>query len=201
MAARRRPSVRGLAPLAASAVVVATALRARAGGIGPCEEQVFRRFNGASDRYRIPAWTVMQFGSLGAVFAVAGGAARLGHPRKAAGALVAGVGVWVGVKAVKPVVRRDRPIAHLDDVVVRGNHQNGCGYPSGHAAVATTLAIITACGSRPPAAIAATAAATATGAARLYVGAHLPLDVAGGVAIGTLAGTTARSVLRRSGTC
>lgn len=191
--------VHRILPAAAAVTLAASAWRAGSGGVGAWEERVFRRFNDAPDRLRAPAWTVMQAGSLGAVFALAIGTSLLGRGRKASVVLVSGTGVWLGVKAVKPIVHRDRPDAHLDDVTVRGNHQTGCGYPSGHAAVATTLALVTAQRRQPIATLAAVATAAATGAARLYVGAHLPLDVAGGFAIGTLAGSVARRALREPG--
>jgi membrane-associated phospholipid phosphatase len=39
--------------------------------------------------------------------------------------------------------------------------------------------------------------AATVGAARVYVGAHLPLDVVGGAALGVAAGSAARGVGRR----
>jgi undecaprenyl-diphosphatase len=42
------------------------------------------------------------------------------------------------------------------------------------------------------------AAALGTGLARMYVGAHMPLDIIGGLAIGTISGVTVRRVNCRS---
>jgi undecaprenyl-diphosphatase len=99
--------------------------------------------------------------------------------------------VWAGVKAIKPLVGRGRPACHLDGVSIRGQQQSGLGYPSGHAAVATTLAIVAASRLSPGARLVAAALAATTGGARIYVGAHLPLDVVGGAAVGVLAGRAA----------
>ena len=111
-----------------------------------------------------------------------------------ASALVAGTIVWAGVKLVKPVIGRGRPQHHLDRVSVRGQAQTGLGYPSGHSAVALTLALAAARDSRPATRAAAVSVAGATGVARMYVGAHLPHDVAGGLAIGLLIGQAANWV-------
>lgn len=197
---RYRPARHFATPLAASATLLATAALAGQHAVGRREERLFRSVNDAPDRACLPAWIVMQSGSLGAAFVTGGVLARLGRPRQAAVATAFGAGVWVGAKAVKRVVRRGRPDAYLDRVTVRGGLQNGCGYPSGHAAVATTLAMIVSWRRSPPAAAGAAAVAATTGAARVYVGAHLPLDVTGGYALGALAGHVARRCLTHLGT-
>lgn len=171
-----------------AAVAVATLAwstwRARRHEVSPAEERIFRAFNDRPDHLHVPVWAVMQSGSYAAVFVAAGNVARTEGIRRAAAVFVLGTAVWGGVKAVKPTVGRGRPEAHLDHVHVRGEAQSGLGFPSGHAAVSTTLALaITDPG---PARRAAVAAAAVTGGARMYVGAHLPLDVAGGFAIGLL---------------
>jgi undecaprenyl-diphosphatase len=95
---------------------------------------------------------------------------------------------------VKRQTGRGRPDAHLDDMVIRGRPQTGLGFPSGHSAVATTVAVAAWPVVPPPVRVAVVAAAAATAGARVFVGAHLPLDVAGGVAMGVVAGCVARSV-------
>ena len=95
--------------------------------------------------------------------------------------------MWGGVKLIKPLVGRGRPAAHLAAVHVRGQIQTGLGYPSGHAAVSLTLAMVAShsAGALP---VALTAAAV-TSAARMYVGAHLPLDIVGGLCAGWMIGS------------
>jgi undecaprenyl-diphosphatase len=179
-------------PAVAGVVLYRSACLARSNAVGDAEERFFRRFNGAPDELHVPAWVIMQSGSLTGVFVAAAELARRRRPRTAATAAIVGTAVWAGVKVIKPLVGRGRPQQHLDDVSVRGQPQTGLGYPSGHAAVALTLALIAPRATTLPSRAAAMTFAGVVGATRLYVGAHLPLDVVGGLAIGLLAGQASR---------
>lgn len=191
----RRPACDVAAVVASASVLVASGRRARRSPpVGPVEEAMFRWFNRATDRIRWPVWTVMQVGSLPAVFVVGGVVAGRGRTRAAAAVVATGLGVWAGVKSIKPMVGRGRPAEYLDEVAIRGVRQNGLGFPSGHAAVALTIASLAA-GSDGRARGSAIGLGVAVGGARMYVGAHLPLDVAGGLAIGSLAVRAASSIL------
>ena len=181
-------------------VVAASGHKARARDMSSGEERVFRSFNSLPNALHGPVWAVMQSGSLAAVFVAAGVQARRRDNTRAAAVLVAGVGVWGVVKVAKPMVGRGRPAAELGGVVVRGHAQTGLGFPSGHAAVAATLALALAHGHTRPVTAAALGVAAATGGARMYVGAHLPLDIAGGLAIGAIGGGLAtRAIDQLSG--
>lgn len=173
----------------ATATLAASAAAARQHRVTAREAAVFRRFNRATDAIDVPTWVIMQAGSLGAVGVASAATVGRGGRGPAAVVLAVGTGVWAGVKLVKPLVGRGRPTEYLADVIVRGAPQTGLGYPSGHAAVATTLAMLTTHDRRSRAA--ALAVAGAVGCARMYSGAHLPLDVVGGVAAGALAGLVA----------
>jgi undecaprenyl-diphosphatase len=101
--------------------------------------------------------------------------------------------------AVKLVVDRDRPPAYLSDVYFHGYPINprGTGYPSSHTAVAVAVVV----GAWPwlnrPWRVGGVVSATAIGLNRMYVGAHFPLDVLGGVAVGLMAGGTVLVVAQR----
>ena len=178
--------------LGAAATLAWSALVARRREVSDREAAIFRWFNNRSDRLAAPAWGVAQAGSLGAVFVAVGIVHRGGRPGEARCVGVAGVGVWLGVKLIKPLVDRGRPADHLDGVVVRGQPQRGLGYPSGHAAVSTVLALVSTGRSRWRGL--ALAVAMVTGSSRMYTGAHLPLDVVGGVATGAVVGTVTNAV-------
>jgi undecaprenyl-diphosphatase len=183
----------------AAVALFETARRARRHDISQAEENVFRLVNDAPEVIHPPVWAVMQSGSLGAVFVVAAELARRRRPHRATAALTFGTAAWGVVKAVKPIIGRGRPTRHLERVTVRGRQQTGLGYPSGHAAVALTLALVATHNGTPIARVGAVCVAGFTGLARMYVGAHLPYDVAGGFAIGLLGGRAANAALDRCG--
>ncbi|MCH7789661.1 MAG: hypothetical protein IH940_09485, partial [Acidobacteria bacterium] len=126
----------------AAAVLAESWRRARTQTVSTREEKIFRTFNDAADQVHIPAWAVMQSGSLAAVFVVSGELLRRGRYESAAKSCIMGVAVWASVKRLKPLIGRGRPERHLEQVSVRGQAQTGLGYPSGHSAVALTLALI-----------------------------------------------------------
>jgi undecaprenyl-diphosphatase len=169
--------------LGAGALVLAT-LPVRRDRVGPKEEKVFEAVNGLPDAIEAPAWVVMQAGALAAAPVSAAVALALGERRLAAELAAAGSASWALSKLVKRIVRRERPALLLPEVQVRGTAASGLGYLSGHAGVATALAAVLLQRYGVRKAMPAVAIAGTVGLTRLYVGAHLPLDVAGGTALG-----------------
>jgi undecaprenyl-diphosphatase len=166
---------------------------ARQGTVSAGEEAAFRAFNDLSPTLRVPVWASMQAGSLAAV-GVAAAAAWPFNRRTSVALGGAGTAAWGLAKVTKRFVRRGRPAQHLDEVRIHGTAQRGLGFPSGHSAVAMTLAIVGSPLLRPLARRAAWLGVGLVAADRQYVGAHLPLDVVGGLALGVLCGTAARLV-------
>jgi undecaprenyl-diphosphatase len=163
------------------------------------ERDLFNTVNDLPHGLHPPLYVVMQSGSLAAVFVASGVAVVRGRGRLAATMALTGTAVWGGAKGVKRWIGRGRPVHHLDDVEVRGDEEGGLGFPSGHTAVAFCLATI-ATPALPPALRPLTWATAATvGVARVYVGAHLPIDIVGGASLGYLAGVAGREVAARAG--
>jgi undecaprenyl-diphosphatase len=185
MTRRRVVVIVSLAAYVGGGVVV------RRAGTTAAEQRCFALLNGLSHRAHALVWAPMQLGSLGGPLAV--GAALRAIGRQRLGARVAAVGVvtWVAARAVKPLARRSRPAHSIPATRVLGAAQRGLGYPSGHAAVAAAVAAVAAPQLPRRWRAAAWVAALAVGPMRAYVGAHLPLDVVGGAALGIAIGTAA----------
>ena len=114
-------------------------------------------------------------------------------------ASAAGTLAYLVDNVVKLIVDRGRPPAYLSDVLFHGypTDPRGTGYPSSHTAV--TVAIVV--GAWPwlnrPWRVGGVVAAAAIGLNRMYVGAHFPLDILGGVSVGLVAGGIVLVVAQR----
>ncbi len=141
----------------------------------------------------------MQLGSLAAVPTTAGLALLKQRPALAKDLALAGGLSWCGAKAMKVLVARERPALLLVEVLIHGREQGGSGFPSGHAGVA--MALVTVAANHLPSSASRAIWASAAGVciARIYIGAHLPIDVVGGSALGYTIGTAVsarRSLVR-----
>ena len=101
------------------------------------------------------------------------------------------MGTWLLAKVVKDAFPRGRPGAILEEATLRGIGAGGRGYPSGHAAVsaASSFGLWAYLPRRwrwVPVGLTGIVCL-----ARVYVGAHLPLDVVGGAALGVATGALA----------
>jgi membrane-associated phospholipid phosphatase len=190
----RRPS--DLVWLAVGAVgLVLCALPVHADRVGAAEADAFRLVNDLPSLPFPLVWVPMQLGNLLVVPAAVLVALAFRRLRLAGGLALAGAGVWVLAKVVKRFVERGRPSDLLDEVVVRGAAPHGLGFVSGHIAVATSLAVVAWPWLPRWGRWVAGAAVAAVFLTRMYVGAHLPLDMAGGAALGLAVGALVRLLL------
>jgi len=178
--------------------LLATAGSVHRDRVGAAEARAFRAVNGLPDALYPPAWVVMQLGAFGAVPAAAATAWRAGDGELAGRLLLGGTGAWALSKVVKQAVRRPRPAALLPGARGRGRDAAGLGYLSGHAAVAVALGVAALPRLGPAARALTLTAMPLVGLTRVYVGAHLPLDIAGGVALGLAADAAAGLALART---
>jgi membrane-associated phospholipid phosphatase len=186
----RRLVVAGVALI----VVIGLGAVARRTAVSGLELDVFRWFNGWPDLLGRPLWLVMQLGSfLGGLAATAGAMAILRGWRGALAGAVTVTAAWAFAIVDKAWVSRGRPADYLTTVNPRFEHlPTGNGYPSGHTAVAFAAATLVAGSLRGRWRVVPYVLAALVGVSRLYFGAHLPLDVVGGAALGVGVGTLAR---------
>jgi undecaprenyl-diphosphatase len=169
-------------------VLVATAAAARR-GVPVWERRVYQAVNDLPDALAPIVWPPMQFGSLTSPFALAGFAYwRNRRAEPATSIVAAGFTAWILAKGVKRLVGRGRPHDHDPETNLRlwTEVDGSLGYVSGHAAVAMTTAGIIHRHGPPGVVAAAYGLAGIVALSRIYVGAHLPIDVIGGAALGVL---------------
>ena len=163
--------------------------------IAQAEIRTFRMANGLPGGAYPAIWIPMQYGTFGTVPAAAVLALARRRPRLALAIGVGGTAAWVLAKAVKPIVDRGRPANVLEDISLRGAEEGDQGFPSGHAAVSAALTVVAwpylSNGWR----MSLAALAGFVPFARMYVGAHLPLDVVGGSALGLAIGSAVNLAL------
>jgi undecaprenyl-diphosphatase len=165
--------------------VLALATVAAIDGVPGWDASLFRAVHGLPTALEPLLWAPMQLGSAlapGVVAAITWVA--WGRWRPSVGAVVAGLGGWWAAQLVKEQVDRGRPFALLVGDVRVGAPQEGLGYLSGHATVAFALAAVVSPYLSRRARLAAYALAATVAFARVHVGAHFPLDVVAGAALG-----------------
>jgi glycosyltransferase 2 family protein len=181
---------------AAVAVLLATMLVART-ELAPLEVSIFRAVNDLPQGLHTVVWPFMQYGTFITIPSLAVIALLFRRFRLALALALAGVGVYAVALVVKNVVDRGRPSALLTAVEERELFgTDSLGYPSGHAAVAAALTVVVAAHLSTRWVIVALALGAVVLFGRIYVGAHLPLDVIGGAALGAIAGSVVNLIVR-----
>jgi membrane-associated phospholipid phosphatase len=182
-----------------AAVLVLASLPVHPDSVSSVETAVFRALNSHGVLPFVVIWPFMQLGNVVVVPVAAAVAAAFRRWRLAVGLLLAGAGVYLLAKVVKGIVPRGRPDRLLDDVVIRGTAALGRGFVSGHAAVVTSLLVVAWPWLNRPARIGCSVLVAAVCLARVHVGAHLPLDVVGGAALGLAVAGLVRLVIGHPG--
>jgi undecaprenyl-diphosphatase len=179
---RRRLDV--VLTVASMVVLVASTVLARR-GVYRWEVVIFQAFNGLPGSFRSLLWVVNQYGTAITIPVASVIALVFRKWILALSLLISGAAVYVLAKVIKEYVARGRPAAVMEEVIEReGFSPNSLGFPSGHAAVAWAITIILLAYVGRPWQIAAIVVAILVPLVRMYVAAHLPLDLIGGAALG-----------------
>ena len=183
--------------LCVAIVVLATTVLVARQELAALEVRIFRAVNELPQGLRTVVWPFMQYGTFITIPALAVVALLFRRFRLALAFVLAGVGVYLVALVVKDFVERGRPAALITSVEERELFgADSLGYPSGHAAVAAALTAVVAAHLSVRWVIAALALGAIVLFGRMYVGAHLPLDVIGGAALGAIVGSVVNLIVR-----
>jgi membrane-associated phospholipid phosphatase len=171
--------------VAAAAATALCALAAAPGVVGPAERAVFHAINGLPDALYWPFWVFQTLGTLGLPLVVAAVALLFRRWRLAAAlVLLVPLKLLVEKGVLKALVHRERPGTTIPDAVLRDVPSAGGSFPSGHAIIAFGVAVLLLPYLRRRWQVLVLILAVLNSVARVYLGAHSPLDVLGGAAAG-----------------
>jgi membrane-associated phospholipid phosphatase len=157
--------------------------------VGSLERRIFQSIDHLPDALE-PAMRAAQFLgvlAVGPIVAVVALACR--RPRLAVAAIAVTIGKLLSERIVWQLVQRDRPGVTEPDAIVRaGTATSGLSFVSGHVVLVSGLAWVATPYLRGRWRLAPWAVVALVGFARIYLGAHNPLDVVGGLGIGLAIG-------------
>ncbi len=150
---------------------------------------VFTGINSLPDTLYRPLWVVQLLGVLGMPIAAAVIALGMRKFRLAAGlALLVPAKLIVELYLLKSLVIRERPGASIPGAILRDVPAGGLSFPSGHAVVLFGVVALLSPYLRRRGCVVILVIAVVAVSARVYLGAHTPLDVIGGAAAGLTVG-------------
>lgn len=185
----RRPAGALWTAVAGLGLTVAASLWSLDGAVSGPERAVFRLINELPDWLERPMWALQLLGVLVTPIVVAV-VALLWRKWRLAVALVllAPLKLVAEREVLKKLVERGRPGQNEPGAILRDVPPAGLSFPSGHAIIAVGIATLLWPYLGRTGRVVAVLVAVAVGVARIYLGAHNPLDVVAGAGLGLLLG-------------
>lgn len=149
------------------------------------EDTVFNTFYDWNEQFRPLFLALTQLGSAWMIILVPLFLWAQKQKRLAVQLFFGGTAAFLLVEWLKYLVARPRPVYLRADIMQRESFITGFGFPSGHTAIATVLALLLLpfIPRKQWWILAAWVGLVAV--SRLYLGVHAPLDILGGLAVGT----------------
>lgn len=173
-------------------VLLVTSLQVLSKGLfDSVERPIFEAINTLPDSLHGLMFMLTQFGGLGSLPIWVGVAWYLINKRGVLTLIYTGFLAWMLAKVAKVAVHRGRPGDLLDQVhLFSGETFGGFGFPSGHAAFSAACATILYYQIPKKYRKYLLLIVFVVGISRMYLGAHFPLDIVGGWALGAFVGAS-----------